>query len=92
MVLVHGVEEDGVRLNARRRRHRASDRLLRVGLEDFGGCVGLDGTTDRMDGMNWISGMNRLIGMKRIDRVSRADSARHEPAVTAKVHTYQTEA
>ena len=45
-----------------------------------------------MDGMNWISGMNRLIGMKRIDRVSRADSARHEPAVTAKVHTYQTEA
>jgi len=42
--------------------------------------------------MNWICGMNRLSGMKRIGRVSGADSARHEPAVTAKVHTYSTEA
>ena len=42
--------------------------------------------------MNWISGMNRLSGMKRIRRVSGADSVRYEPAVTAKVHTYQTEA
>jgi len=39
-----------------------------------------------------MDGMNRLSGMKRIGRVSDDDSARHEPAVTAKVHTYQTEA
>jgi len=39
-----------------------------------------------------MDGMNRLSRMKRIGRVSDADSARHEPAVTAKVHTYQTEA
>jgi len=45
-----------------------------------------------MDGMNRMSGINRLNGMNKIDRVNGADSTRHEPAVTAKVHTYQTEA
>jgi len=39
-----------------------------------------------------MDGMNRLSGMKRIGRVRDADSARHEQAVTAKIHTYQTEA
>jgi len=92
MILDHGVEENGVRLNARRWRHLACDRLIRVGLDDLSGCVGLDGRTGRMNGMNGMSGLNELNGMKRIGRVSGADSTRHEPAVKAKVHTYQTEA
>jgi len=39
-----------------------------------------------------MDGMNRLSGMKRTGRISDAELARHEPAVTAKVHTYLTEA
>jgi len=98
LVLVHGVEKNGLRLNDRRRSHLACYRLLRVGFDDLGGRVGFDVRTDRMDGMNSVSGMNTLNGMNRsrgmnrIGTVNGADSKRHYQAVTAKVHTFQTEA